>query len=159
MTTHGENAYAVLSAKIGQPEGTGDWFDITQDRINEFAEVTVDKQFIHVDPEACKTMSPFGVPIAHGFLTLSLLTPLATSIPHDPAALEGIVMGLNYGFDKVRFVNPVKVGSKIRASSVLAAVEQKDANTLQVTRTYTVEIDGEAKPALVADWLTRLIYS
>ena len=158
MTTNGDNAYAALSATLGKPEGTGEWFEITQERINAFADVTVDQQFIHVDPEACKTMSPFGVPIAHGFLTLSLLTVLSSTIATDPASLTGIVMGLNYGFEKVRFVNPVKVGSKVRASSVLSAVEQKDANTLQVTRTFTVEIDGETKPALVAEWVTRLIY-
>ncbi|MCW2777175.1 MAG: MaoC-like dehydratase, partial [Frankiales bacterium] len=81
-----------------------------------------------------------------------------SSIPQDPARLDGIVMGVNYGFDKVRFVNPVKVGSRIRASSVLKEVDQKDANTLQVTRTFTVEIEGETKPALVADWITRLVY-
>ncbi|MGZ4488889.1 MAG: MaoC family dehydratase [Nocardioides sp.] len=158
MTTNGENAYAVLQAKIGQPEGVGEWFLVDQKRINEFAEVTEDRQFIHVDPEACAQMSPWGVPIAHGFLTLSLLTPLCSSVAQDPKALEGILMGVNYGFDKVRFVNPVKVDSKIRASTVIAGVEQKDPNTLQVTRTVTVEIEGESKPALVADWVTRLVY-
>jgi acyl dehydratase len=99
------------------------------------------------------------VPIAHGFLTLSLLTPLCGSLTQDAKLLEGIVMGVNYGFEKVRFINPVKVDSRIRAASVVAAVEQKDPNTLQVTRTVTVEIDGETKPALVADWITRLVYS
>jgi acyl dehydratase len=98
------------------------------------------------------------VPIAHGFLTLSLLTKLTASVPTPPERREGIVMGVNYGFEKVRFVSPVKVGSKIRASSVLAAVEAKDANTLQITRTITVDIEGETKPALVADWIGRLIY-
>ena len=156
--TNGENAFAVLTAAIGAAEGAGEWFLVDQKRINEFAEVTEDRQFIHVDPEACATMSPWGVPIAHGFLTLSLLTPLCGSIKQDPKALEGIIMGVNYGFDKVRFVNPVKVDSKIRASSVVSAVEQKDPNTLQVTRTVTVEIEGDAKPALVAEWVTRLVY-
>jgi acyl dehydratase len=104
-------------------------------------------------------MSPWGVPIAHGFLTLSLLTKLMESVPQPPERREGAIMGINYGFEKVRFVNPVKVGSKIRASSVLAAVDQKDPDTLQVTRTVTVEIEGESKPALVADWVTRAVYS
>lgn len=81
------------------------------------------------------------------------------SIPQDAGRLQGILMGVNYGFEKVRFVSPVKVGSRIRASSVLAAVDAKDVNTLQVTRTMTVEIEGEAKPALVADWVARLVYS
>ncbi|HEU5034740.1 MAG TPA: MaoC family dehydratase [Mycobacteriales bacterium] len=154
----GEAAYELFKAAIGQPEGTGDWFEVTQDRINAFADVTEDHQFIHVDPEACKEMSPWGVPIAHGFLTLSLLTHLSGSIPQPAERFDGIVMGVNYGFEKVRFINPVKVGSRIRASSVLTAVDQKDPNTLQTTRTFTVEIEGEDKPALVADWITRLVY-
>lgn len=158
MATHGEQAYEKFRSAVGEPEGAGNWLAIDQQRINAFADVTEDHQFIHVDPEQCKTLSPWGVPIAHGFLTLSLLTKLSESIPQDLSRLEGIVMGVNYGFEKVRFVSPVKVGSRIRASSVLSAVDQKDPNTLQVTRTMTVEIDGESKPALVAEWVTRLVY-
>ena len=158
MATNGEKAYELYKAALGQPEGTGDWIEIDQARIQAFADVTEDQQFIHVDPELCKTLSPWGVPIAHGFLTLSLLTKLAESVPQPSERLEGIVMGVNYGFEKVRFVNPVKVGSRIRASAVLTDVQAKDANTLQVTKTYTVEIEGETKPALVADWITRLVY-
>jgi acyl dehydratase len=154
----GEAAYELFKAAIGESEGTGEWVEITQERINAFADVTEDHQFIHVDPEACKEMSPWGVPIAHGFLTLSLLTHLSSSIPQPAERFDGIVMGVNYGFEKVRFINPVKVGSRIRASSVLTGVDQKDANTLQTTRTFTVEIEGEDKPALVADWITRLVY-
>lgn len=159
MTTHAENAYEIFKAAIGTSEGAGDWFLVDQKRINDFAEVTEDRQFIHVDPEACKAMSPWGVPIAHGYLTLSLLVVLCSSIPQDPKALEGIAMGVNYGFDKVRFVNPVKVDSRIRATQGVAAVELKDANTLQVTRAVTVEIEGETKPALVAEWITRIVYT
>ena len=99
MTTNGENAYAVLQQSIGEAEGEGDWFLVDQKRINDFAEVTEDRQFIHVDPEQCAQLSPWGVPIAHGFLTLSLLTVLLASVPQDPQALEGILMGVNYGFD------------------------------------------------------------
>ena len=158
MATNGEKAYELYKAALGQSEGTGDWVEIDQARIQAFADVTEDQQFIHVDPELCKTLSPWGVPIAHGFLTLSLLTKLAESVPQPAERLEGIVMGVNYGFEKVRFVNPVKVGSRIRASAVLTDVQAKDPNTLQVTKTYTVEIEGESKPALVADWITRLVY-
>jgi acyl dehydratase len=89
---------------------------------------------------------------------LSLLVKLAQSIPQPPERFEGIVMGVNYGFEKVRFISPVKVGSKIRCASTLAGVDLKDPNTLQTTRTMTVEIDGEPKPALVADWISRLVY-
>lgn len=159
MTSNGEKAYEIYKAAMGGTPEVGEWVTVDQERINAFAEVTEDRQFIHVDPEACAQLSPWGVPIAHGFLTLSLLTHLCASIPQDPKALEGIAMGVNYGFDKVRFVNPVKVGSRIRASQVLSAVEAKDASNLQVTRTVTVEIEGETKPALVAEWITRLVYA
>jgi len=157
MSEASEKAFALFTAAIGETEGTGEWFEVTQEDINTFADVTRDHQFIHVDPDACATMSPWGVPIAHGFLTLSMLTHLSASIPMDPSRLEGIVMGVNYGFDKVRFVNPVKVGSRIRATSVIGAAELK-GDQIQVTRNMTVEIEGQEKPALVADWLTRLVY-
>jgi acyl dehydratase len=156
--TKAEDAYELFKAAVGQSEGTGDWLEVSQDRINAFADVTEDHQFIHVDPKLAAELSPWGTTIAHGFLTLSLLVKLSESIPQPAERLDGIVMGVNYGFDKVRFISPVKVGSKIRCSSVLASVDQKDENTLQTTRTMTVEIDGESKPALVADWISRMIY-
>jgi acyl dehydratase len=159
MATKGEAAYEKFKAAIGETEGTGEWFEVTQDRIDAFADVTEDHQFIHVDPKAAAELSPWGTTIAHGFLTLSLLTHLSGSVPQPADRLDGVVMGINYGFDKVRFISPVKVGSRIRATSVLSGVEQKDAGTLQVTRTVTVEIEGESKPALVADWITRLVYA
>ncbi|MDX6285821.1 MAG: hypothetical protein QOG53_1306 [Frankiales bacterium] len=155
----GENAYELFKAAIGEAEGTGDWFMVDQDRINAFADVTEDHQFIHVDPKLSAEMSPWGVTIAHGFLTLSMLSHLCSSIPQPPERLDGIVMGVNYGFEKVRFIAPVKVGSRIRASSVLSSVDLKDPNTLQSVRTVTVEIEGEDKPALVADWVTRMVYA
>ena len=159
MATNGETAYEKFKAAEGESEGSGDWMVIDQDRINVFADVTEDHQFIHVDPELSAQISPWKVTIAHGFLTLSLLTKLAASVPSDPATFTGVVMGINYGFDKVRFITPVKVDSKIRASSVLKAAELKDPNTVQITRTFTIEIEGESKPACVADWITRLVYS
>ena len=158
VSTNGEQAYALFEAALGQPEGTGEWFEVTQERIDRFADVTEDRQFIHVDPKMSAELSPYQVTIAHGFLTLSMLTHLSGSIPQPMERLNGILMGVNYGFDKVRFVSPVKVNSKIRASSVLKAVEQRDPSTLQVVRTVTVEIEGESKPAVVADWVTRLVY-
>jgi acyl dehydratase len=164
MTTNAEQAYESMKATEGQPEGTGEWFEVTQDLINTFADATHDHQFIHVDPERAKA-SPFGGTIAHGFLTLSLLTHLIGSIRPDEGAaprpaprMEGMLMGVNYGFDKVRFVSPVKSGSKIRAKAVTKAVELK-GNAINTTRTITVEIEGEDKPALVADWITRLVFS
>jgi acyl dehydratase len=157
--TKAENAYELLKAAIGEEEGAGDWLEITQERINEFADVTEDHQFIHVDPEKSAAMSPYGTTIAHGFLTLSLLVKLAATIPVKAERFDGVVMGVNYGFEKIRFIAPVKVNARIRCSSVLTAVEQKDPNTLHYTRTMTVEIEGETKPALVAEWITRVVFA
>ena len=158
MTTNAEQAFEKFQSAVGQSEGVGEWFEVTQDQINTFADVTFDHQFIHVDPKMAAELSPWKVTIAHGFLTLSMLTHLSGSVPQDMSRLQGIMMGVNYGFDRVRFINPVKVNSRIRAESTLKAVELRDPNTLQTTRTITVEIEGEAKPACVADWITRLSY-
>jgi len=158
MTSNGERAAELIGKSVGTTLGSGEWLEVDQDRINGFADVTDDHQFIHVDPEACKDLSPWGVPIAHGFLTLSLLTKLVGSVPQDPAWLEGLSMGVNYGFDRVRFLSPVKVGLRIRASVEVKDVDQKDPNTVQVTQSVTVEIEDETKPALVADWVTRYVY-
>jgi acyl dehydratase len=157
MPTNAETAFELFTAALGQPEGTGDWFEVTQEQVNQFADVTLDHQFIHIDPEAAKA-TPFGGTIAHGFLTLSMLVHLGASIPQDPARFAGVLMGVNYGFDKVRFVSPVPVGSRIRATSELVDVQLKDANNLQVTRRFAVEVDGSERPALVADWITRITY-
>jgi acyl dehydratase len=157
MTTNAEKAYEIWKASEGQEEGVGEWFEVDQTRIDQFADVTLDHQFIHIDPERAKD-TPFGSTIAHGFLTLSLLTHLDSTIPKgDPARYSGVMMGVNYGFEKVRFVSPVKVGSRVRCRSVLAAVDLKEP-WIQTTRTMTVEIEGEDKPAVVADWITRLMY-
>ncbi|HVT75545.1 MAG TPA: MaoC family dehydratase, partial [Acidimicrobiales bacterium] len=131
------------------------------DLINKFADVTLDHQFIHVDPERAK-QGPFGTTIAHGFLTLSLLVHLQGSLKggdERPAPnFTGMVAGVNYGFDKIRFINPVKVNSKIRATSVTKDIELK-GNAINMTNTLTVEIEGEGKPALVADWITRMVFA
>ena len=155
---HAQNALAHFESAVGQHQGSGDWFLVDQARIDAFAEVTEDRQFIHVDPEKAAQLSAFGTTIAHGFLTLSMLSHLCGSIPVPRERLEGIVMGVNYGFEKVRFINPVRVDSRIRASTVLSAAELKDPSTIQATQTVTVEIEGQAKPALVAEWATRYIY-
>lgn len=158
MATNAENAIEKYQAAVGETEGTGEWFQVTQDLINAFADITHDHQFIHVDPDMAAQFSPWKVTIAHGFLTLSMLSHLSGSIPQDTTRLEGVVMGVNYGFDRIRFINPVKVDSRIRASSVLKSAELRDPNTIQTIRTITVEIEGEDKPACVADWITRLTY-
>jgi acyl dehydratase len=160
MSAAAEKAFPRFQADVGTDEGTGEWFEVTQDQVNRFADVTHDHQFIHVDPERAAA-TPFGGTIAHGFLTLAMLTHLAagaSSAPPDPAKYEGILMGINYGFNKVRFVSPVKVGARIRARAVTANAELK-GNMIEVTRNFTVEIEGEEKPALVAEWLTRTVYA
>ena len=155
--SHAAAAFEKYQAALGQPEGTGEWFEVTQELVDQFADVTHDHQFIHVDPEAAKS-TPFGGTIAHGFLTLSMLTHLLSSIKTDPARFAGIVMAINYGFDKVRFINPVRTGARIRARSTLAGVQKKGDSAVLSTRTIAVEIEGEDKPALIADWLTLLQY-
>lgn len=158
MSENAAKAYEIYQSELGSTLGTGEWLTIDQERVNQFADVTDDHQFIHVDPERA-AQTPFGGPIAHGFLTLSLLVPLTSSIPQgDPAKFQGVMMGVNYGFDKIRFINPVRVGKQVRASAVLSDVQLK-GNQIQTTRTITVEIDGEEKPALVAEWITRAFYS
>ena len=158
MASNAENALELIVSKIGTEEGVGDWFEVTQDRINAFADNTEDHQFIHVDPEKCAELSPYKVPIAHGFLTLSMLTHLDGSIKKDMKMFEGIVMGVNYGFEKVRFISPVPVGSKIRARSEIMSATAKGGNTIQLKRKMTVEIEGQDKPACVAEWLTNMVY-
>ena len=160
MSENAEKAFALFQEVEGKESATGDWMEINQELIDQFADVTLDHQFIHIDPERAKA-TPFGTTIAHGFLTLSLLTHLGASAnpeDPDPARFSGMVMGVNYGFEKVRFISPVTVGSKIRVHSLLSKVELK-GNAVQQTRTMTVEIEGQEKPALVADWLTRAVYA
>jgi acyl dehydratase len=159
MSEAATKAFELFRADIGKDEGTGDWFQVTQEQIDRFADVTHDHQFIHVDPERAKA-TPFGTTIAHGFLTLSMLTHLASgasSAPPDPGKYAGMLMGVNYGFNRVRFVSPVKVGSRIRARGVTANAELK-GNTVEVTRNITIEIEGEQKPALAAEWVIRTVY-
>ncbi|MFQ5564391.1 MAG: MaoC family dehydratase [Parvularculaceae bacterium] len=135
---------------VGEEIGVSDWLMIDQDRIDRFAEVSEDRQFIHVDPEAAKA-SPFGTTIAHGFLTLSMLSHLARG---TVLVLEGVKMGVNYGFQKVRFVNPVKSGKRIRGRFTLMAADEKLPGQWLFKYAVKVEIEGEEKPALIAEWLT-----
>ena len=138
-----------LLAMAGTDLGVSDWVTLDQERINQFANCTEDHQFIHIDEEAA-AKTPFGGTIAHGFLTLSMLVKLTEGIGVHP---KGLVMGVNYGLNKVRFLNPVRAGKRVRAHVQLSAVEQKDANRFLMTQTITVEIEGEETPALVAEWL------
>jgi len=142
-----------LEALIGTEVGVSKWIEIDQKRIDAFADCTEDWQFIHIDPEAA-AKTPFGGTIAHGFLTLSLMSAMSyDGVPH----LENVVMGVNYGFDKLRFISPVASGSKVRGRFKLLSAENKGTDG-GVTRwlikhEVTVEIEGGAKPALIAEWL------
>ncbi len=146
---------AELAGLVGKELGVSDWFPIDQARVNAFADVTLDHQFIHVDPARARG-TPFGGTIAHGFLTLSLLVHLCLPFIPVPANRELIV---NYGFDKIRFVAPVRVGKRIRARGTLGAVEERKPNQIQLRVDVTVEIEGEEKPALVAEWLSLHVVS
>lgn len=145
---------AAFEAMIGQEIGVSEWFTITQDQIDRFADCTHDHQFIHVDPAAAAE-TPFGTTIAHGFLTLSLLSAMAYQMP----SVEGAVMGVNYGMNKMRFVSPVKVNARIRGRFVLAEVTEIRPGEMQSIMQVTVEIDGQDKPALVAEWIGRRYFA
>jgi acyl dehydratase len=138
-------------AQVGNETGVSQWFEVTQDNVNQFADVTVDHQFIHLDEEKA-AQTPFGGTIAHGFLTLSMLSHFAES--GMSIALKDAKMGVNYGFDKVRFIQPVRVGSKIRGRSTLTSMEEKNPGQFLMKSAITVEIEGVEKPALLAEWLT-----
>lgn len=161
MTTNAEKAAEIFKQYIGKEDAPGEWFTVDQERINQFADCTMDHQFIHVDPEKSAQLSPYKVTIAHGFLTLSLMTYLASSVKASfgDAPYAGVMMGVNYGFEKVRFAAPVKVNSRIRMRRELLNVEVKNPNTLHLIQKCTVEIEGESKPACIAEWITRYMYS
>lgn len=135
---------------IGKETGTSAWLEVSQERINQFADVTEDHQFIHIDEDAAK-MTPFGGTIAHGFLSLSLLSKLAEDCV---LVLDGVKMGVNYGFEKVRFITPVRAGKKIRGHFSLMDASEKAPGQWQFKYAVKVEIDGVEKPALIAEWLS-----
>jgi acyl dehydratase len=142
-----------MKAAIGQ-ENVSDWIDVTQAMIDQFAEATGDHQFIHVDPERAR-LTPFGTTIAHGFLTLSLLPQLSMKTPDAPR-LDGVKMGVNYGGNKVRFLAPVPSGSRIRGRSKVVEFDEKRPGQYQYTTETTVEIEGQDKPAMIAEWITQV---
>lgn len=144
----------TLQSRLGQTS-ISDWFTVTQDTVNQFADVTLDHQFIHIDPERAKAETPFGGPIAHGFLTLSMLSHLAEK--GGMPAMDGIAMGINYGFDKIRFLTPVRVGSRIRGKFTFSEFTERKPGQFQLTNDVEVDIEGLEAPALVAKWLSVVI--
>ena len=139
---------------VGEPLGTSDWVQITQERIDTFARATGDHQWIHVDVDRAQAESPYGGPIAHGYLSLSLLPALGWQI----YTTEGATMGVNYGSNKVRFPAPVPVGSRVRLSSVLLDATQRPDGAVHMVVEQTLEIEGHPKPAVVAETVSRVVY-
>ena len=141
-----------VAEKVGQQIGTSDWVEMTQERINTFADATGDHQFIHIDEEKAK-MTPFGGTIAHGFLTLSMIPYLSAN--SDLPKVDGVKMGVNYGGNKTRFISPVKSGKRIRGHWKLIDLTEKRPGQWQQTHEITIEIEGEEKPALIAEWISQ----
>jgi acyl dehydratase len=145
---------AAYQAMVGREIGVSSWHLIDQNRIDLYADVIEDHQFIHVDPERAKREAPFGGTVAHGFLTMSLMSIMSYEVM---PVIEGTTMGVNYGFDKLRFISPVRAGRRVRGRFTLAEAKLRKDNELQSRTNVTVEIEGEDRPALIADWI-GLIY-
>jgi acyl dehydratase len=145
---------AAYQAMVGREIGVSSWHLVDQKRIDLYADVIEDHQFIHVDPIRAKAESAFGTTIAHGFLTMSLMSIMSYEVM---PVISGTTMGVNYGFDKLRFISPVRSGSRVRGRFTLAEAKLRKPKELQSRTNVTVEIEGEDKPALVADWI-GLIY-
>lgn len=144
----------VYLGMVGKEIGVSEWHLIDQKRIDAFADTTEDHQFIHIDPERAKRETPFGATVAHGFLTMSMMSVFSyEAVP----TIKGVTRGINYGFDKLRFISPVRAGSRLRGRFTLAEAKLRNPNELMSRTAVVVEIDGETKPALVADWI-GLIY-
>jgi acyl dehydratase len=142
----------ALIAMTGTTIGTSDWLTVDQAMIDKFADATGDHQFIHIDPEAA-AKTPFGGTIAHGFLSLSLMPALSAKA--DLPRLANVKMGVNYGGDKTRFLSPVRSGKRVRGHFKLLSLEEKRPGQFQQTVEYTLEIEGEDKPALIAEWISQ----
>ncbi len=151
-----QTAYDTLQRRIDESGQPSDWFEITQDRINDFADVTLDHQWIHIDSERASA-GPFGTTIAHGHLTLSIMGHLPRAVEESAPRLEGQKLMINYGFDKVRFPSPVPVGARVRTTSTLKRVEIK-GGMIETMNEIVVEVEGQEKPCCVAESLGRLVF-
>ena len=152
-----EKAFELMQARIGEQTSQSEWFEITQDRVNAYADVSMDHQWIHVDVERANRESPFGAPIAHGNLTIAVMGHLPTASVAEGPKIEGQKLGINYGFDKIRFPAPVKVGTKILATSTLKRVEIK-GDMIETMNEIVVEAEGIDKPVCVAESLGRMVF-
>ncbi len=152
-----EDVLAELGARVGQEIHVSDWIEVTQDRVDAFAEATGDRQWIHVDPARAARESPYGGPIAHGYFTLSLYPALRGLVDESRPPLPGVKRVINYGINKLRFPNAVRVGARVRARCTLAAIEPI-AGGLQSTESVAIEVENEAKPACAAELIMRLYF-
>lgn len=152
MKIEGERTLEELRVLVGSEIGVSRWIEVTQKMIDQFADVTHDHQFIHIDPEAA-AKTPFGSTIAHGFLTVSLMSSMAYEAG---PSLKGVAMGVNYGFDKLRFLAPVRAGKRIRGHFTLAKLDESVPGQVTYKNNVSVEIEGEDKPALIAEWIGRV---
>ena len=144
---------ADLAGRIGEELGVSKWYLLDQARVDAFAKITDDEQFIHVDPERARDETPFNGTIAHGFLTMSLLSAMTYEVMPFMTGDEG--MSINYGFNKLRFISPVPVGSRVRGRFSLLSFDQSKSDYSDLVLTSTVEIEGQTKPAMVAEWINR----
>lgn len=150
MTALALVSLADLRKRVGSELGISPWHSIEQSRINAFADVTEDWQFIHVDADRARSEGGFGGTIAHGFLSLSLLSMLAgEAVP----PVEGVLMSVNYGFDRVRFLSPISSGSRLRGRFILQELAEQDEGRIRIVYRVTVEVEGDDRPALIADWI------
>ena len=152
-----EDALAELESRIGEELKVSDWLTISQEQVNLFADATLDHQWIHVDPERATRESPFGGPVAHGFMTLSLVPHLRGLVDPSKAAFEGVKNVVNYGLNKARFMAPVPVGARIRGHFTLKSIERK-GDALVLTEVFTAEVERQEKPACVAETIMLLYF-
>ena len=148
------HSVAELEAAVGQEIGPTGWFEVDQQRVNGFADDTEDHQWIHVDPERA-AKGPFGGPVAHGFLTLSLIPYFSSQL----RTVDNVTMGVNYGLDRVRFPTPVRVGSRIRARATVTSLDKISADAVHLVTRVTIEVEGSDKPACVADMVSRYYFT
>ena len=153
-----EKSHAQITATLGTETHVSDWFEMTQEKVDAFAKLTHDEQWIHTNPDIASKFSPFGSTVAHGFFTLSLTTFLSGVVDADKTTIEGVKLGVNYGLNKVRFPAPVTIPSRIRAHVTPQEVTAVEPNGLQIISKITVEIEGGTKPVCVAESIGRMYF-
>ena len=157
MSDNLQRAFEIMQSRVGEMTSQSEWFEITQERVNDYADVSMDHQWIHIDVDRATNESPFGAPIAHGNLTLAVMGHLPVAARNESPSIEGQKLGINYGFDRIRFPAPVPVGSKIRSTNTLRRVEIK-GDMIETMTEIVVEAQGSDKPVCVAESLGRMVF-